>query len=192
LLFDLIRGCDLTHIEEIGWASWHRAREPVPFDQFVESFDGVDDNGVRVTRDYWVRFSKPIQVETVHRDCFTFSAIFREFEGGWGEVLRVPIGVRCEDPQNSGYTTRVQLVVDSEWLHDALKDSSRFEQYTTRIEISIRGDYLLDCNGQAVDANARGLSPAPTGNGVPGDSYISTFQVLQKPARSGRPSSHIG
>jgi hypothetical protein len=192
LLFDLIRGCDLTRIEEIGWAPFHRAKDPIAWDIFVPSFDGTDDSGVRLTRDYWIRFSKPIQTETIHRDCFTFSAIFREFEGGWGEILRVPIGVRWqEDPEHKGHTSRVDLVVDSDWLHDAINDNSRFEQYISRIEITVRGDYLLDCNGQAVDANARGRSPAPTGNGVPGDTYISTFQVQQKPPR-GRQSSNIG
>lgn len=193
LLYDLIRGCDLTRIEAVGWAPFHRAETPVTFPEFAASLDGTQSGDVTVTRDYWVEFSKPVQIATVNRDCFTFSAIFREFEGGWGEVLRVPIGVRWdEDAKVKGCTRRVCLVVDSAWLHDAVHDNSRFEQYTTRIEITVRGDYLLDCNGQAVDANARGRSAAPTGNGVPGDTYVSTFQVERKPPRTDRSTSTIG
>lgn len=195
LLFDLIRGCDLTHISEVGWAPWHRLQQAIKFDDFSASF-GEPQAGepeVSITRDYWIRFSKPIQVATIRRDCFTMTAILREFEGGWGQLLRVPLGVRWEDPGNTGYTQLVRLFVDAGWLRDALRGNSMFEQNMSRIEITVRGDYLLDCNGQAVDANARGMSAAPTGNGVPGDTYVSTFLVQKKPARyPGTESTHTG
>ena len=38
----------------------------------------------------------------------------------------------------------------------------------TWVEIEVRGDFILDCNGQPVDANAVGRAAAPTGNGTPG------------------------
>jgi len=45
------------------------------------------------------------------------------------------------------------------------------------VEIEVRGDFIIDCNGQAVDANAVGLSPGPTGNGTPGGTFVSRFKV---------------
>ena len=52
-----------------------------------------------------------------------------------------------------------------------------FNQTRRTVEIEIRGDFIVDCNGQTVDANAIGLSPAPTGNGTPGGTFFSTFRV---------------
>ena len=53
------------------------------------------------------------------------------------------------------------------------------------VEIEVRGDFIVDCNGQTVDANAVGLSPAPTGNGTPGGTFLSSFHVTC-PAIRGR------
>ena len=53
------------------------------------------------------------------------------------------------------------------------------------VEIEIRGDLILDCSGQPVDANSIGLQAAPTGNGTPGGTYFSTFKVM----RMTRPAS---
>lgn len=184
LLFDLIRGCDLTHISEIGWADWHRAPAPIDFDAFEKSFGTANGQGAHVTEKYWVRFSKPVQVATIKRECFTMTVIAREDIGGWGRMLRVPIvDVEVEDPDNTGYSSFARILVNSSWAGDEISGGVRvFESAVARVEIAVRGDYLLDCNGQAVDANARGLSAAPTGNGTPGDTFISTFLVSQKPA----------
>ena len=38
VLFDLIRGCDLTRISAIGWAHWHRSKKLVEWDEFEASF----------------------------------------------------------------------------------------------------------------------------------------------------------
>jgi hypothetical protein len=82
------------------------------------------------------------------------------------------------------------MVVDGYWFRDATGPLNQFQGGPTRVEIEIRGDFIIDCNGQAVDANAVGLAPAPTGNAAPGGTFLSTFlvDVAPAPQRPGRPS----
>ena len=109
------------------------------------------------------------------------SAMFLEKEGGWRETLRVPI-VHVDTDEADGYLMRAAIVVRTRWANDAIFGSeTRFDTtYGARVEIEIRGDFILDCNGQPVDANAIGLSAAPTGNGTPGGTHLSTFRVRKR------------
>jgi hypothetical protein len=191
LLFDLIRGCDLTRISLIGWGEWHRAQSSVPWTEFQESFR-VDMGGGVIGSKYWVEFSKPVRRSTVHKDCFIVSIIALAEEGGWGKPLRVPIADvltehRPGDPSET--IRRATVVFDQDWVKYELnvpKGVFNCDQVT--VEIEICGDFILDCNSQAIDANAHGLSPNPTGNGVPGGTFRSTFPVGPRP-RSGYPAS---
>ena len=64
------------------------------------------------------------------------------------------------------------------WWHDADRGTKTiFDEHPITIEIEVHGDLIVDCNGQTVDANAHGLSPAPSGNGTPGGTFFSRFQV---------------
>jgi len=177
VLFDLIRGCDLTRISEIGWKDWHRREAPVPFEEFSAAFgDEAYKQNQYVARHFWVRFSRPVRRETLRPDCFVFTAMSAEREGGWWDVLRVPI----LDVQMDGgpLVEKATLVIDGGWVEDALRGRrSLFIKSDTWIEIEVRGDFIVDCNGQTVDANALGLSPGPTGNGTPGGTFVSTFRV---------------
>jgi hypothetical protein len=196
LLFDLIRGCDLTRIVEIGWSHWHRREDAVPFDDFSHSLgpDG-DHEAEYVTNDFWVRFSRPVREDTLRPDCFAMTVISGEREGGWWQTLRVPI-VRLvmtpgEPDDPAGHVRGAKLVVDGAWLEDGVRGrrSLFLDCDTLRVEIEVRGDFIVDCNGQAVDANASGLSPAPTGNGTPGGTFLSTFRVAaarEAPPRDAR------
>jgi hypothetical protein len=62
----------------------------------------------------------------------------------------------------------------------------------TRVEIEVRGDLIVDCNGQTVDANSFGLFRVPTGNATAGGTFLSTFKL--EPARdvSARPNPNYG
>jgi hypothetical protein len=184
VLFDLIRGCDLTRIKEIGWDPWHRREEAVPFDAFADAF-GLEDKSQDeyVTRDFWVRFSRPVRKSTLLPDAFAISVLTFEREEGWWQPLRVPI-VRVEASEGTddppGHARRATIVVDGPWLEDAVWGTrSLFVGSETRIEIEVRGDFIVDCNGQTVDANARGLSQTLTGNGTPGGTFLSTFRVAK-------------
>jgi hypothetical protein len=183
LLFDLIRGCDLTRISDIGWKDWHRREEAVPFEEFSEALgpDG-EKEAEYVTNRFWVRFSRPVRRNTVRPDCFVMTVISVEDEGGWWETRRVPI-VRVEFlPPEAGdpgdHVRGARIVVDGAWVEDGVRGRrTLFLDGETRVEIEVRGDFILDCNGQPVDANAVGLSPSPTGNGGPGGTFLSTFRV---------------
>ena len=184
LLFDLIRGCDLTRIVEIGWP-WHRAQAPVDFDRFQAAFGTRGyDQAEYVTRDFWVRFSKPVRESTLDEDCFAMLVISGEREGKWWQAMRVPItriAVIDPEPGDPAGTVRgARLVVDGGWAEDALWGRGSVFHGHTRVEIEIRGDFILDCNGQPIDADAVGRAPVPTGNGSPGGLFLSTFQVTPR------------
>jgi hypothetical protein len=192
-LFDLIRGCDLTRISAIGWADWHRSRNLIEWDDFEASFGSVGEserdrrskprrkNIPVVTSTYWVEFSRPVREDTVRADCFSMTVFVEESEGGWDEARRVPIldlDTWAPPDTPAGLVTRATLVVDAGWLRDAVKgDKTIFDEDPTAVEIEIRGDFIVDCNGQTVDANANGLRAAPTGNGTPGGTFFSSFRV---------------
>lgn len=193
LLFDLIRGCDLTRISDIGWKDWHRKKEAVPFDDFSDALGPAGDRqDDYVTRDFWVKFSRPVREDTVRPDCFAMTVMSTEREGGWFQTFRVPIvrvetaGSEAGDPAN--HVREATIVVDGAWVEDGVRGRrSLFLGAETQIEIEVRGDFIVDCNGQTVDANAVGLSPGPTGNGTPGGTFISTFRVAaarEAPARA--------
>jgi hypothetical protein len=190
LLFDLIRGCDLTRISAIGWAEWHRAKAPIAWDAFRKSFGDEDppDSGRNVTSRYWVEFSRPVRADTVRIDCFSMTVIVAEDEAGWGEPRRVPIldvELSGASGMPAGFATRATLVVDAGWVDDALESRKTiFNQDEALVEIEIRGDYIVDCNGQTVDANAVGLSAAPSGNGSPGGTFLSNFYVRARDSQA--------
>lgn len=191
LLFDLIRGCDLTRIDEISWAHWHRKLtrdHMVPWEEFermifpeaTRTLGKQVENRAPVQTGFWIHFSRLVDVETLSVDCITMTVLAPEDEGGWIEVRRVPI-IRLEPHGETGFTDRLNICVDSGWCHDeVLGHKSIFHRSKVRVEIEVRGDLILDCHGQAVDANAVGNRPAPTGNGTPGGTFISSFRLAPK------------
>jgi hypothetical protein len=195
VLFDLIRGCDLTRISKIGWAPWHRARRPVPWIDFAKSFGDRGPEGSYVTADYWVEFSRPVRADSVRADCFAMTILVPEDEGGWLAPMRVPIlDVETNEGHPDilpGHVTRATLMVDSDWVDDAVRARHTvFADDATSVEIEVLGDYMVDCNGQTVDANAAGIFAAPTGKGVPGGRLISKFAVEARPPHLFEGKSH--
>jgi hypothetical protein len=191
LLFDLVRGCDLTRIVEIGWGKWHREVAPVSFDEFSQMMAPEDKNKLEyVLRDFWVKFSRPVREATLLPDCFAMTVLSVDTEGGWWNVLRVPV-LRLDttftpaapgDP--AGHVRGARLVVDGSWFEDGFYGRhSVFYAGETSIEIEVRGDFIVDCNGQPVDANAVGLLTKPTGNGTPGGTFLSSLRVGKRPAK---------
>ncbi len=199
LLFDLIRGCDVTRIIEIGWKDWHRLDEAVSFEDFSSALGPEGERKDEyVTNGFWVKFSRPVRTETLLRpDCFAMTVMSVEREGGWWQTMRVPI-VRVDttlvppekgDPAHHARSARV--VVDGAWLEDGVRGRrSLFLGGEARVEIEVRGDFIVDCNGQTVDANAVGLGPAPTGNGTPGGTFVSVFRVAAAREAPSRPVPH--
>jgi hypothetical protein len=189
LLFDLLRGCDLTRISAIGWGDWHRADKAIDFNQFLDGFGTARPGDEHfVTKRFSVTFSRPVRKATVRPDCFAMTIMTYQREGGWWETWRVPIVDVVTSPASEDPARLVRdatIVVDGLWWADALKSGRRiFEGFETWVEIEVRGDYIVDCNGVTVDANAVGLAPAPTGNGTPGGTFLSSFRVEPAPPRS--------
>lgn len=189
LLFDLIRGCDLTRIVDFGWKEWHRADELMPFDVFSDGLGPEGKQKKSVSTLFWVKFSRPVRANTLRADCFVMNVLSREPEGGWWSTSRVPIigvdtsdyGPNPEDPP--GHVYGAAIVVDGRWLYDAVRGTQTiFNGATTRVEIEVRGDFIVDCNGQTVDANSFGLFRVPSGNATAGGTFLSTFRVAPGPA----------
>jgi hypothetical protein len=180
LLFDLIRGCDLTRIRAVSWRPWHRAPNAVPFADFSAKFGPAGNQQAEYITEFAIAFSRPVRKNTVGTDCFAITVLSGEAEGGWLDPQRVPI-VRVEtgpDPNDPDLVTDARLVVAGGWVEDGLRGRhSVFIADETWVEIEVRGDFILDCNGQPVDANSVGLTPAPTGNGTPGGTMLSSFRV---------------
>jgi hypothetical protein len=191
LLFDLIRGCDLTQIDEISWSAWHRKLtrddmmpwevfEQMIFPKVTRTTEKTPETRVPIKTDFWIHFSRPVVVATLRVDCVTMTVHAPEDEGGWIEVRRVPI-TGLATSTSGDFADKVNLCVDSGWCDDeVLGHKSIFHRPKVRVEIEVRGDLILDCHGQAVDANAVGLRPMPTGNGTPGGTFISSFRVAPK------------
>ena len=196
LLFDLIRGCDLTRIIEIGWADWHRLEDddPISFEDFRNAFGPIGNHASEyVTDKFWIRFSRPVRKDTVRPDCFAMTILNTERGEGWWHVFRVPI-IRVDtsafppeqgDPPN--HVRGATIVVDGAWADDAVGGTCNiFKEDDTRVEFEIRGDLMVDCNGQQPDLNTHGLCPSPTGNNTPGGTFLSTFLVAPMPESARR------
>ncbi len=185
LLFDLIRGCDLTRISKVSWSDWHRRPALVEWKEFAAYFEAGSG------KEFTVTFSGPVQGATVQADCFAMSVVTAE-ASGWGQVHRVPIaGVlrsrpETGDPDDS--TRSVTLILGAEWVGGELakdKTYSLFSNGSSTVEIEVRSDFILDMRGQAVDGSPIGAQAAPTGNGSPGGRYLSTFRVKTRPRPNG-------
>jgi len=178
LLYDLARGCDLTHIASISWAGWHRSKDPISWEDFAARFfkDGMTT--------FQVTFSGPVREETIQPDCMVMSVFMHEQPNGWRSVRRVPIVDIITTPHSlPGMTESMTLKVSAKWLREEVQGDveSWFSSRQFAVEIEVRGDFILDCHWQAVDANAVGRRAAPSGNGTPGGTFLSHFRVTPKP-----------
>jgi hypothetical protein len=185
-LFDLLQGCDLTRIVETGWASFHRKEVAIQWSEFKSLWKlpasvPTDCDVDPVDTELWVRFSRPVRRDTVRVDCFAITVTALDTEGGWREPLRVPIVDIKTEPATENpakLITKAAIVVNGNWAVDAIASKlRRFNCEEAIVEIEVRCDFIIDCNGQAVDANAVGTTAVPTGNGTPGGTYLSTFRV---------------
>lgn len=189
-LYDLIRGCDLTCIEHLSWGDWHRRAEPVPWTEFRDKFPRPprheyesDEERPRHLRSHFtIEFSGPVLSETLTPECIVFTIFSPDELAGMLHARRVRIpelelhARHDDDPE--GTTRAVTLMFDSRWVDDQVWDSTTvFRHPHTRVEIEIRGDSILDCHGQALDGEAIGRHPAPSGNGSPGGTNLTTFRV---------------
>ena len=118
-----------------------------------------------------------------------------EQSSGWRLPRRVPIVKIDTSPHSTslpdGHTDQMRLYVDYLWYRDEIEKEAQSWLSRTGfgMEIEIRGDLILDCQHQQLDANAHGLDPMPSGNGSPGGTFISTFWVKPKPDGNREPAA---
>ncbi|MCV9961725.1 hypothetical protein OIU34_07395 [Pararhizobium sp. BT-229] len=192
-LYDLINGCDLTHIADISWASWHRKRSRISWQEFSDFFTSEPAGEDSLLTNFTIRFSGPVLAQTIHRDVITMSVQMADGGTGWIRSRRLPLRDLDLAPSRSdlppGTTDQIRVAVAKRWVRDEIEmdGESYLNERDFVVEIEIRGDLILDCSGQAVDANSIGLQAAPTGNGTPGGTYFSTFKVMRmtRPAQTG-------
>jgi hypothetical protein len=208
LLFDLIRGCDLTRIIDFGWKEWHRKfpkqllvdlldveHDSMPFDEFAAVLDPAGPGeAMYVMKNFNVKFSRQVRVDSLRPNCFAMNVISFEREGGWWQTLRVPI-VRVDaypEPElDSSLADGAIIAVEGSWLDDAVRGrASLFKNQSVIVELEMRGDFIMDCNGQPIDANSIGLIGVPSGNGSPGGTFLSTFIVAKRDSKGHWPSDY--
>lgn len=183
LLYDLARGCDLTRISDISWRDWHRQRQPIDWPTFREQFSEDGRTELKIS------FSRPVLISSFDDtlDVLTITVFTREQSTGWLLPRRIRAFLRAEPDegpaQHKGTTTGARVYVNKRWYQDEVESDkeSWLSENEFSVEVEIRGDLILDCNHQSVDANPRGSSGIPSGNGSPGGTFFSSFRVQPKP-----------
>jgi hypothetical protein len=204
MLFDLIRGCDLTRITNVSWLPWTKASY-VEWAKFRAAFRDNDQDlrGKDCPTALWIDFSAPVRAETVTPRAISITGVFQDSLTGWNRPLRLPItDIHCDPPDAgkkdpAGTTRRATIIVSGDWIWDEIQGpKSAFQvpddaDYFPFLEIDIYGDLILDCRGQPVDANSFGSNIVTTGNGTPGGTCRTVFRVSAKPLQH-RSSARTG
>ncbi len=183
LLFDLIRGCDLTRIEDVGWCKWLAPDTVVPFSDFAEMFKPEFDgrfakNPVRTN--FRVRFTGPVQSSSLTSDVITVTLLQSSTNEDLSNVMRIPVVTvvpdKWEKIDPKGTTRGFSLDIGSGFYMGEIdkQTKSGFETETV-VEIEIRCDFIDDCNGQMVAGGGRTL---PSRGTVPGGRFLTSFTVV--------------
>ena len=106
-LFDLIRGCDLVRIQDVGWSAWLKPPFSSSFGEFARMFQRPPPRRGREPREpadtgFWVCFSGPVQVASLTPDVFTMTLIQRDTNEAVGNMVRVPIQALAIAPTSAG------------------------------------------------------------------------------------------
>ena len=192
LVYDLLRGCDLTRISWIGWSDWHGRVKRIEWNEFAAKFKGGPHwrPQTDVETDFVVRFSGPVFADSFHRDAVVITVIGIDQSTGWELVRRVPIARLDPTPAPgstglaAGMTNQVRVWVTGDWAHDELEPGrSWLSDREFTVEIEVRGSLIRDCREQAVDADTdpHELDGVPSGNGTAGGTFLSMFRVAPKP-----------
>ena len=181
LLYDFMRGCDLTHISWVSWHHWHRHEAAMPWKLFSHLFREKDG-----WTEFVVRFSAPVLRDTIRFDSVEMRAITIEQPTAWRLTRRIPIIKFDFTPHGTvppNTTDQIRFIVARRWIKDEIEDdgASWLTDRGFELEIEIFGDGILDCHHQPIDGEAVGVEAFPSGNGSPGGTYRSCFRVEPKP-----------
>lgn len=149
LLFDLIRGCDLTRINYLSWLSWGAIEADgtrlVKWEEFNRAI--IQDVAAFATEHPWLKltdwyqhfdpqrtrerptrfeigFSGPVRAASLTPNAVSITGIFPDHDTGWNRPLRFPITrilTRPADPGDPKDTTRrAMVVVHQDWVYDEI------------------------------------------------------------------------
>jgi hypothetical protein len=194
VLFDLIRGCDLTRIKDVGWRKFLGTDDgKVAYEDYAAMFVG----GRAATRTpppvdtrFWVLFSGPVQVASLSPHAITITLLHWDSDDAVRLMRRLPVtGIKVAptQPGDPPGSTRafVPLVHGNYWLEEIYSSTSAYdEREGTVVEIGVRGGLVVDANGQLVAAGGGYLETRP---GWPGSDFISAFTVTAPSRRAAAP-----
>ena len=194
VLFDLIRGCDLTRIRDVGWRRFLAAPDgKVDYDDYAAMFTG-GRAGTRspspVDTRFWVLFSGPVQIASLSPHAIAITLLHWDSDDAVRLVRRMPVtGIKVAPTQNGDPpgTTRafVPIVHGNYWLEEIYSSTSAYdEREGTIVEIEVRGGLIADASGQLVAAGGGYLETRP---GWPGSDFISAFTVTAPTRRAAPP-----
>lgn len=201
---EIIRGCELTRIRDIGWRNWHDdpdiviGRTPffymfvkpadgaVPKDSGGDEYDEEDEPAEapkypHVDTRFWVCFSAPVQIASLTRDVVSITLIQPDSREAVGNVVRVPIGGIWHRPtlptDPPGTTRGFRPFVTYQFWHGEIQRGARsgFGSETI-VEFRVRGSAIIDWAGRPVDGDAI-AQRLPSGNGTPGGDFLSSWRV---------------
>ena len=194
-LFDLIRGCDLTRIRDVGWRKFLGAPDgKVSFEDYAEMFTG-GRAGTRspspVDTRFWVLFSGPVQVASLSPHAIAITMLHWDSDDAVRLMRRLPVSgikVAPTQPGDPPGSTRafLPIVHGSYWLEEIYSTANAYdEREGTVVEIEVRGGLIVDANGQLVAAGGGYLETRP---GWPGSDFISAFTVNAPSRRAAPPA----
>jgi hypothetical protein len=210
---DIIRGCELVRIKDIGWRNWHDdpgiviGRTPFSY-MFVRPAEGTipqstggedDDDNVpaekptypHIDTRFWVCFSGPVQIASLNRDVISITLVQPDGREAVGNMVRVPIGGIWHLPTLEGDppgTTRGfrPFVLYQFWQGEIQRGARTGFNSETLVEIRIRGQAIIDWAGRPIDGDSI-AQRLPSGNGTPGGEFLSSWRVkrggVQEPPR---------
>lgn len=182
LLLDLIRGChtDLPKVEEFSWQEWTLAGydKEVTWEEFRKRCENA--------RGFQIRFTKPIEVSTIHPGSIFLTAIISDADADFNKVLQIPL-----DPNEpfkfldrvGDHASWIQLKLNKHWKENQVRGNYGSLYFRGgRIELTIRGQLLRDHCGNMLDARLEGHSPAGHEHLRAGDDFVALFRVVSRDA----------
>jgi hypothetical protein len=175
LLYELANCCDveLPRVSSVSWQDWidRGWKERVPWPDFERRITATAP-----TDGFWIRFTRPIEAETIHAASVYLAALTHERDTDYWVSQQVPVRLTLLD-ERDGVAAGVRLEADRDWLNAEVtgRRSSLFAG--ARFELTIRGQLLRDECGQMLDARPIDIQGHARCQSRPGGDFVSVFRV---------------
>lgn len=182
LLLELIRGChtDLPKVKEFSWQDWALAG----YDKEVtwEDFKKRCENA----RGFQIRFTKPIEVSTIHPGSIFLTAVTSDADSDFNLVRQILLDP--DEPfkfldRDGDHASWIELKINNHWKVNHVRGNyGSLYLRGGRIELTIRGQLLRDHCGNMLDARLEGHSPPGHEHLRAGDDFFALFRVVSHDA----------